>query len=307
MRGLAQLRVFDAITRTGSFSRAAERLAVTPPAVSLQVRRLERAYGVRLFERIGRRVRLTPAGDALRQYTQRIFTLAEDAEQALLGTRGFTATRLRIVATPTTAGYYLGPIWRALRQRYPELRLELSVQNSRRVRERLLALEDDLGMLGGEPDHPDLVCQPFARDLLAVIVAPDHPWGRRRTVALADLRDQPLILREPGSATREIVERRLRAAGVDVGAAMEVASTEAIKRAVEVGTGVSVLAAAAVRRDVDGGHLRALRVRDRDFAVTMSLAYHRERRESPLLRAVFAASRDAVRRGPGMRGRAPRR
>ena len=306
MRGLAQLRVFDAITRTGSFSRAAERLAVTPPAVSLQVRRLEREYGVRLFERIGRRVRLTPAGDALRQYTQRIFTLAEDAEQVLQGARGFTATRLRIVATPTTAGYYLGPIWRALRQHYPELRLELSVQNSRRVRERLLELEADLGMLGGEPDHPDLVLQPFARDLLAVIVAPDHPWGRRRSVALADLRDQPLILREPGSATREIVERRLRAEGVDVGAAMEIASTEAIKRAVEVGTGVSVLAAAAVRRDVDGGHLRALRVRDRDFAVTMSLAYHRARRESPLLRAVLAASREAVRRGPGMRGRAPR-
>lgn len=303
MRGLAQLRVFDAITRTGSFTKAAERLAVTPPAVSLQVRQLERHYGVRLFERIGRRVRLTPAGDALRQYTQRIFTLAEDAERVLQGTRGFTASRLRIVATPTTAGYYLGPIWRALRQRYPELRLELSVQNSRRVRERLLELDDDLGMLGGEPDHPDLVFQPFARDLLSVIVAPDHPWRRRRTVALADLRGQPLILREPGSATREIVERRLRAAGVDVGAAMEIASTEAIKRAVEVGTGVSVLAAAAVRRDVDGGHLCALRVRDRDFAVTMSLAYHCERRESPLLRAVFAASRDAVRGGPGMRGR----
>jgi aminoethylphosphonate catabolism LysR family transcriptional regulator len=292
MLGLVPLRVFDAITRAGSFTRAAERLAVTPPAVSLQIRNLERQYGVRLFERIGRRVRLTPAGEALRQYAQRIFALAEEAERALQGARGFMATRLRIAATPTTAGYHLGPFCKALRLRYPGLRLELSVQNSQRVRERLLELEDDLGMLGGEPGHPDLVLVPFARDPLVVIVAPDHPWARRRSIGLEALADQPLILREPGSNTREVVERRLRAVGVELGSTVEIASTEAIKRAVEAGTGVSVLAVAAVRRDVEAGHLRALRIRDPEAAVTLSLAYHRDRAESPLVRAVL----DAVKR-----------
>jgi LysR family transcriptional regulator, low CO2-responsive transcriptional regulator len=299
MLGLAQLRVFDAITRTGSFTKAAERLAVTPPAVSLQIRQLERQYGVPLFERIGRQVRLTPAGDALKQYTQRIFALAEDAERMLQGTRGFTATRLRIAATPTTAGYYLGPFWKALRQRYPGLRLELSVHNSRGVRERLLELHDDLGMLGGEADHPDLVLESFARDPLVVIVAPDHPWAKRHSVNIEDLRDQSLVLREPGSSTRELVERRLQSGGVAVGMSVEIASTEAIKRAIEAGTGVSVLASAAVRRDVATGHLHALRIRDRTFALTLSLACHRERRESPLIRAVLDATLPVLRRRGG--------
>jgi DNA-binding transcriptional LysR family regulator len=293
--GFAQLRVFHAITATGSFTKAAERLAVTPPAVSLQVRHLERQCGVRLFERLGRRVRLTPAGDTLGQYTQRIFTLAEDAERALQGARGFVGARLRIAATPTIAGYYLGPFWQAVRRRYPRLRLELSVQNSQRVRERLLRLEDDLGMLGGDPDHPDLVFRPFARDPLVVIVAPDHSWARRRSVSWPALAAQPLIQREPGSSTRELMERRLRAAGIELSSTVEIASTEAIKRAVEAGTGVGVLATAAVRREVEAGHLHALRIRDRTVALTLSLAYSRERAESPLLRAVLEAVQPMMR------------
>jgi DNA-binding transcriptional LysR family regulator len=303
MVGLAQLRVFHAIVTTGSFTRAAERLAVTPPAVSLQVRQLERQCGTRLFERIGRRVRLTPAGDTLRRYALRIFTLAEDAERALQGERGFIGARLQIAATPTIAGYYLGPFWQAVRRRYPHLRLELSVQNSQRVRERLLRLEDDLGMLGGEPHHADLVFYPFARDPLVVIVAPDHPWARRRSVRLEALDDQPLILREPGSSTRDLLERRLRAVGIEPGSTVEIASTEAIKRAVEAGTGVGVLATAAVRREVQAGDLRAVRIRDRTMALTLSLAYHRERGESPLLRAVLAAVQPMMR--PRARGRSP--
>jgi aminoethylphosphonate catabolism LysR family transcriptional regulator len=298
MLGLAQLRAFHAITVTGSFTRAAERLAVTPPAVSLQVRQLERQCGMRLFERIGRRVRLTPAGHTLGQYTHRIFTLAEDAERALQGARGFVGARLRIAATPTIAGYYLGPFWQTVRRRYPGLRLELSVQNSQRVREQLLNLEDDVGLLGGETDHPHLHFRPFARDPLLVIVAPDHPWAARRSVGLPALADQPLILREPGSSTRELLERRLRAVGVEPRSTVEIASTEAIKRAVEAGTGVGVLATAAVRREVEAGDLRALRIRDRAMTLTLSLAYSRERAESPLLRAVLEAVQPMLRPAP---------
>jgi DNA-binding transcriptional LysR family regulator len=115
-------------------------------------------------------------------------------------------------------------------------------------------------------------------------------------VKLEDLRDQPLILREPGSSTRELIERRLRDMGIEVGTSTEIASTEAIKRAIEAGAGVGVLAAAAVRRDVEAGHLHALAIRDRTFALTLSLAYHRERRESPLLRAVLDAIRPMIQR-----------
>jgi DNA-binding transcriptional LysR family regulator len=299
MLGLSQLRAFEAITRTGSFARAAERLHVTPPAVSLQVRQLEREYGVRLFERVGRHVRLTPAGEALRPYAQRLFALAEDAERVLQGTADFGGSRLRIAATPTMAGYYLAPFWKALRARYPKLELELSVHNSRAVKERLLALEDDLGMLAGEADHPDIVLEPFARNELVVIVSPAHPWARRSWIALEALRDQPLILREPGSEGRALVERELRRADIPLHTVVEVASTEAVKQAVEAGGGVGLLATAVVRRDVAGGYLRALRVRGGDFTLTLSLAYHRERQGSPLIRGVVEAVRATARPGCG--------
>jgi DNA-binding transcriptional LysR family regulator len=287
MLGFAQLRAFEAVTRTGSFTKAAERLRVTIPAVSLQVRQLEREHGVTLFERLGRRVRLTPAGEMLRQYADRIFTLAHDAERALESTGDFRGTRLRLAATPTAAGYYLAPFWKHLRRRYPGLQLEVSVHNTRTVRQRLLALEDDLGMLGGGPEDGALIVRPFARDTMVAIVSREHPWAKRKAVTLKALGREPLILREPGSAGRELVERALRTAGIEPHAVMEMTSTEAIKQAVEANGGVAVLARAVVQRDVAGGHLRALAVRGGDLTLRLAFAYHRERADSPLLRAVL--------------------
>jgi DNA-binding transcriptional LysR family regulator len=287
MLGFSQLRAFEAVTRTGSFTKAAERLRVTIPAVSLQIRQLEREHGVRLFDRLGRRVRLTPAGEMLRQYADRIFTLTHDAERALQGTDDFRGTRLRVAATPTIAGYYLAQFWKRLRQRYPALQLEVSVHNTRTVRQRLLALEDDLGMLGGAAEDGALIVRPFARDTMVAIVSPEHPWARRRFVTLQALGREPLILREPGSAGRDRVERALRAAGIEPHAVMEMTSTEAIKQAVEANGGVGILARAVVERDVRGRHLRALRVRGGDLTLDLAFAYHRERADSPLLRAVL--------------------
>ena len=287
MLGFAQLRAFEAVTRTGSFTKAAERLRVTIPAVSLQIRQLEREHGVTLFERLGRRVRLTPAGEMLRQYADRIFTLAHDAERALESTGDFRGTRLRLAATPTAAGYYLAPFWKRLRRRYPGLQLEVSVHNTRTVRQRLLALEDDLGMLGGGTEDGALIVRPFARDTMVAIVSREHPWAKRNAVTLKALGREPLILREPGSAGREIVERALRTAGIEPRAVMEMTSTEAIKQAVEANGGVAVLARAVVQRDVAGGHLRALAVRGGDLTLRLAFAYHRERADSPLLRAVL--------------------
>ena len=287
MLGFSQLRAFEAVTRTGSFTKAAERLHVTIPAVSLQIRQLEREHGVRLFDRLGRRVRLTPAGEALRQYADRIFTLAHDAERALQGADDFRGTRLRVAATPTTAGYYLAPFWKRLRRRYPGLQLEVSVHNTRTVRQRLLAFEDDLGMVGGAAEDGPLIVRPFARDIMVAIVSPEHPWARRKSVTLQALGREPLILREPGSAGRDRLERSLRTAGIEPRAVMEMTSTEAIKQAVEANGGVGILARAVVARDVRGGHLRALPVRGGNLTLELAFAYHRERADSPLLRAVL--------------------
>ncbi len=288
---LGQLRVFEAVTRAGNFSRAAHQLGVTPPAVSLQIRQLEQAHGVRLFDRVRRRVRLTLAGQRLEQYARRIFALAADAERALEETRGFAGGQLRLVASATAAAYYLPPLLTRFRRRYPGVRVHLDVGNSQRVRERIAGMEGDLGLLGVETAHPDLVFELLAEDPLVVIVPPGHPWARRRRIPLAELRHQEVILREPGSASRQLIERRLQALGAGVAPSMEIASNEVIKRAVEMGNGVSLMSAAIVRREVEAGRLRALGVRDERLVRNIYLVYHRERRDSPLIHAVLAVAR----------------
>ena len=288
---LGQLRVFEAVTRSGSFSAAAQRLGVTPPAVSLQISELERAHDVRLFDRVGRRVRLTAAGKKLEEYAQRIVALAGDAERALEQTRDFAGGELRLLASATSAAYYLPPLLTRFRARYPKIRVQLDVANSQRVRERIATLEGDLGMLGVDARHPDLAFELVARDPLVVIVAPSHPWARRRRISMRELADQALILRERGSASRQLVERRLLALGAEARPAMEIASNEAIKSAVEMGNGVGLMSAAIVRREVDAGHLHALDVSDARLVRNIYLVHHRQRSDSPLIQALLKTAR----------------
>ncbi len=294
--GLNQLRVFEAVTRCGSFIKAAERLRVTPPAISLQIHQLEQACGARLFERLGRRVRLTPVGEMLQNYAARIFALVADAEGAIEQRRGFENARLRIVTAATAAAYYLPPLWTAIMRRYPGLHFHLTVENSQRVRERLLALEDDVGVIGGNATHPDLVFIPLVHDPLVVIVARDHPWARHKTISVKSLQEQRLIFREPGSASRALVEERLRAHGIKYEPVLEIGSNEVIKRAVEIGNGVGLLSQAVVRRELQGGHLRALRVREPGFSRTLYLVYHRMRERAPLIQAVVEVAADLSKR-----------
>jgi DNA-binding transcriptional LysR family regulator len=301
---LHHLRVFEAVTRTGSFRKAAERLSVTPPAVSLQVRQLEEHCGVALFERTRQRARLTPAGATLQHYARRILALTRDAEEALEQTRRFEGGELRIVASETAAACYLPPVLTAFRRRYPGLRLRLSVENTRRVAERIRELEDDLGILGESAAHPDLVFEPFVEDPLVVIVARDHPWAKRRAVSLRDLEGKRLILREPGSASRELIRQRFLAMGIALEASMEIGSNEVIKRAVELGNGISLMSATIVQPEVESGRLRAIPVQERGLVRTIQFAYHRERRDSPLVRAVLQIAREAaVARSRSGRGR----
>lgn len=286
-----QLRVFEAVARTGSFSRAAQELSVTQPAVTIQIRQLERQCGIALFDRAHRRAQLTEAGQTLYQYAQRIFALAEEAEETLESARGLKVGRLRLIASLTSAAYYLPRLLAAFKLQYPGIQVQLNVDNSRRVAERILSLQDDLGVLTGEPRDPNLILEPFCEDPLVLIVSPHHPWAKRRTVSLQELKGEPFILREPGSATRDLIENRATAAGIPLRIVMELGSNEAIKRMVEIGNGLTLISAAIVQREVKAGHLAMLRVREPGLVRRFHVVYHRERRESPLLRAILEVAR----------------
>lgn len=284
---LGRLRTFEVAARTGSFRKAASELSVTQPAISAQIRRLERDYGLALFERIGRRSRLTGAGESLQRYARRIFALVDEAEQTLQMTRGFRHGRLRIIASPTAAAYYVPPLLAVFKRRYPGIQLQVFVDNSTRAVGRLLDLEADVGVIGAQPTHSRLVRHELTTVPLAVIVAPSHPWARRRSVRLEDLAGQALVLREPGSATRSLIEARFAGDGQPLTIALEVGSNEALKRAVEIGVGIGIISRAIVAREVKARQLALLTLRGPKLDVRIDLVYHRDRGESPLVRAIL--------------------
>jgi DNA-binding transcriptional LysR family regulator len=282
---LNQLRVFEAVARTGSFSRAAETLSVTQPAVTLQIRQLERDCGVQLFERIRRRPRPTEAGLLLQDYARRIFALVDEAGRHLEGARGLTSGRLRLVSGPTGSAYATDLI-AAFHRRYPGIHVALGVDTSERIAHRVLTLADDIGLVGEEQRHPSLARVPFCGDPLVVIVGPDHPWARRRTASVRELADVALITREAVSTTRRFLEARLGSATRRLRVAMELGSNDAIKRAVELGAGVGIVSQEVVRTEAQAGALRALTIRERGFVHRIDLIYHKDRAGSPLIAAV---------------------
>ena len=304
---LTHLRAFDALARTGSVTAAARALRVTPAAVSLHVRQLERACGIALVERVRRRSHLNAAGRALQDYSRRIFTLAEEADVAVVLMRDLRAGALRLSATDTPARSWVPRALAAFRARYPGVRVQLYVGNTHHVVERLLSRDDDVAIIAGAASHPHLVAERLADDPLVVIVPPGHPWRGRDAVSLNDLRTQTLIVREPGSSTRQLLEAEFTRKLLRLDVAMELGSHDAIIGAVEHGVGVSILPRSLVERDVERGAVRALRVRGARLRRTVSAVYVAERAGFPLTqrfleiaRSLRVNRRGLTRRRPSM-------
>lgn len=291
MMNLNQLRAFAAVATAGSFSRAAELLAVTQPAVTMQIRELERECGVQLFERIRRAPRLTEAGALLHDYTRRIFSLLDEASRRLEGARGLATGRLRVVGGPT-GSCYAAPLVAAFHARYPGIQVSLQVDTSERVAERVATLADDIGLLGEEQQDARLAREPLCDDPLVLIASPRHPWAKRRTVSIRDLAGLPLLVREAGSTTRAFVDARLGAASRQIHVALELGSNDAIKRAVELGAGLAIVSREVVRAEVRAGTLKALRITERGFVHRIDLVYHQDRAQAPVIAAVRALAQE---------------
>ncbi len=283
-----QLRSFHAVATRGGFSRGAEALYLTQSTVSMQVRALERELGVRLFERLGRRVVLTPAGESMLGYAFRILSLAEAARRSMADYRGLEAGELVVGASLTIGSYLLPELLGAFRRLHPGVRLVLDITPTHRVVEGVVGGSLDLGLVEGEVADPELQVEPFHVDELVLIVPPGHPWASRGRVAVAELAEEPFLEREPGSGTREIVQRRLAEQGVQITPALELGSPEALKRAVRAGLGVAIVSRATVDLELGAGLLVAVPVRGLQLTRPFLRLLHRDKHLSPALSAFLA-------------------
>lgn len=257
---LRQLHIFEAVARHLSYTRAAEELHLTQPAVFTQVRQLEDGVGLPLLERIGKQLHLTAAGREVLAACRETRDALERLEMRLADMQGLKRGRLR-VAIVTTAKYLVPRLLGEFCARYPGIEAALTVTNREKLLARLAANEDDLVVLGMPPENLDVVALPIADNPLAVIARSDHPLAGKKAIPLERLAQEPFILREPGSGTRLAVERHFAQHGLALRVRMELGSNEAIKQAIAGGLGISVLSTHTLALEGDGGLLQPLDVK----------------------------------------------
>ncbi len=284
---LTPLKTFHLAVRHQTFNRVAREMGVTQPAVTQQIRRLEQAVGLKLFQRDGRRMVLTEAGQTLQVFAQRIFQLADAAVDALEGVSGLQTGQLRVGASRTAGAYYVSDFLNRFKRRYPGVRVSLAVGNSQMILAGILDFTLHAGLIAGRPEDPHLTVLPLIRDRMLVTLPLGHALASKRVLAIRDLRDSPLVLREPGSTTRGLIEQAFRTAGAVAESAMELESNEAIKSAVADGVGVAIMAHAAVAQDLAAGRLVGRPLRPA-LSLDFALVFHRDRVLSPVLAAFLA-------------------
>jgi DNA-binding transcriptional LysR family regulator len=237
---LRQLHIFEAVARHLSYTRAAEELYLTQPAVFAQVKQLEESVGLPLLERIGKQLYLTPAGNEVLSTSRETVAAIEQLEMRLADMQGLKKGKLRI-AIVTTAKYLIPRLLAEFCTRYPGIEAALIVTNREKLLARLTDNADDLVILGVPPEHLDVVATPIADNPLVVVARHDHPLAGRKHIPPAELAREPFVMREPGSGTRLATERFFAEQQLSIKVRMELGSNEAIKQAIVGGLGISVL------------------------------------------------------------------
>jgi len=292
---LAALKAFDATARAGSMTAAARVLGLQQPTLSAHIQRLEHTHGVELFRRSGRRLELTEFGRALLEHTRRVFSAEEDAQALLLAAQNRYAGRLVIHAI---GPYNLVPILKVFRQRYPLVSVVVRVGDSRSIAARILDHQGDVGLVLHALADPALDCVAHRRQPLLVFAPADHPLARQARVTLADLHQQPFVIREEGSTTRQVFEDALRRRGLSLRVALEMGSREAVREAVAQGLGLGVVAETAYVPDPRLAKLPLMEGDMATLATHVHLICRRERRPSPLVAAFFDVAAELRERGP---------
>lgn len=251
---LRQLDTFLEVARELSISHAAEKMHVTQPAVSMQMRQLEDAVGMPLYEQIGRKIRLTDAGQDFQQYVIGAIAQLKQLEDAMAERRGLKKGRVEL-AIVSTAKYFVPMLLVLFRKKFPAIEVVLQIHNRESIMSLLTRNEIDLVIMGHTPDTIECAATAFATNPMGIISAPGHPLSRRRHAPLAILNDQEFVVRESGSGTRQLMERLFAEHKINPHIVMEMPSNETIKQAVMAGMGLSFLSLRTIRHELASGHL----------------------------------------------------
>ncbi len=235
-----QLEIFEAIARLGSFTRAADELHLTQPTVSMQIKKLTDTVGAPLLEQVGKKVHLTDVGRDLVKAGREIFSILDGFAMSVAERQGMKKGRLKLMAI-TTASYFAPRLLGEFSRLYPGIEVTLRVTNKEQVLASMADNLDDLYLLGQPPEDIDVVATPIMDNPIVVLAAPDHPLARKKKISLQRIAQEPWLMRERGSGTRNAIERRFAEADITLRPRLELGSNEAIKQAILAGLGISAL------------------------------------------------------------------
>ena len=275
------LALFHAVAQAGGISRGAERLHVSQPAVSKQIKELEDALGIRLLERLPRGSRLTDGGKLLAQYVQRMAVVEEETARAIEEFRGLKRGRLAVGASTTIGAYLLPQVFGEFHRQHPDIELELEIANTETIQNQLMAGSIEVGLTEGLMEAEHLDSEVFHEDELVAIAPRGHPLLKQKRVTARELCREPFILREAGSGTRAVVERALGKRGLKVKPVLSLASPEAIKRAVIAGVGIAIVSRLAISCELQIGSLAVIPVKDLAIHRPLHLQKLRSKTPSP--------------------------
>lgn len=300
---LKVLEAFCRIVELKSFSRAAEAVGLTQPTVSAHIKGLEGETGLRLFDRAGRSVKATQAGELLYGHARRILAIREEAWQALEEHKGGLAGQLRVAGSSIPAAYLLPALVTEFKRKHPAVALTLEAGDSRGVARQVAEGRIEVAVVGARFDEARLHYERFAADELVLAVPAGHPWAEREAVRPRELPEQPFILRERGSGTRKVVEEALARRGVNPAAlrvTLEVTSSEAVRQALKAGAGVAIVSRRAIEDEIRYRQVCAVPVQGLSLRRDFFLVSHRSRPRSPLAQAFLGFLRErAEGRGAG--------
>jgi len=287
---IKQLKIFCTVADKNSFSLAAEVLDLTQPTISFQIASLEQELGTRLFDRGGRNTSLTKSGEVLYRYAVQIIDLTVEAQQAIDRLQGLLSGEITLGASTIPGAYILPPLLKRFKENYSGIDIRLIVGDTREITARVLHNELEIGVVGASEKSDHLVFDRFVTDNLVLAVPAHTDWFASDTVTLEALRQIPFVMREEGSGTRTIMERKLAEVGLgieDLNIVMTLGSTAAVKGAVESGAGASIVSQRAVQNEIKLGTVKVIGIEGIELGRDFFVVHRKHKVLSPAAEALL--------------------
>ncbi|MFO7666203.1 MAG: LysR family transcriptional regulator [Desulfobacterales bacterium] len=285
MMNFNQLRIFYHAAKTLNFTRAAAELFISQPAVTAQIKAFEEFCGLKLFKKIGRSVFLTGEGQALFEYAQNVFEMEKEIENAIDDIRKLNRGILRIGTTKAYARYFMPVMISAFHRSYPNIRIELNEGSSREMGQSLLEFRNEVAIIAKAEDIEGVHFIPFSKEEMTVIVAPNHPLTKKKSIFFKELAQELFIMKDKGSGTRRLVDYLFARNNCSPNILMETSNAEFIKQLVQAGEGVSFLVREAVIQEIAQNKLVAIPLKGPKIYLDVSIAHLKDQQLSPPAKA----------------------